>query len=166
MSQVIESIPSTPIAPVFQSRWGYHPCSREDFAMLKRLNRLAERAKRLAYAQWRWDRKTVNRGVRRERQTVGYKPLLTKWVRHENAVARPDAPLEWKKVYPWDTGGRRTGRGFWLKTDADLFMAMYRRARQPSPMPRDDFDFAPSVLSAARAMLVRLEAWEAARDAR
>jgi hypothetical protein len=123
--------------------------------MLKLLNALAERARRLAYAQHRYDRKTVNRGVRWERlkdadgRTAG-------WARRENAVTRPDCPLGWARR---DTYAG--GRGYVLDTPADRFVAMYRAARRPAaePVPA----FAPADMREAEAMLSGLERWAATR---
>jgi hypothetical protein len=51
----------------FQSRWGWHPCDYETFALLKRLHGLYWRALR-QYATWkRWRRKMPHNRVLRRR---------------------------------------------------------------------------------------------------
>jgi len=61
---------ATETAPaVHQSRWGYHPCSRETFRLLKRLHKHYWRAVR-AHAAWkRWERKSPHNRVIREAKT-------------------------------------------------------------------------------------------------
>lgn len=41
----------------FQSRWGYHPCGKELFLKLKKLNILAQKALRQMAVWERWNRK-------------------------------------------------------------------------------------------------------------
>jgi hypothetical protein len=49
-----------------QSRWGYHPCSYEDFMLLRALYRRFVEARR-NYHRWvRWDRKQPQNRVRRK----------------------------------------------------------------------------------------------------
>lgn len=47
---------------VFQSRWGWHPCSREDYLRYKALHKIAYREMRISRVHAAWERKTVHRG--------------------------------------------------------------------------------------------------------
>lgn len=51
---------STVTANVFESRWGYHPVSRETFLKLKTLHRRYWETVYAVARYVRWDRKTVN----------------------------------------------------------------------------------------------------------
>jgi hypothetical protein len=51
---------------VQRSKWGWHPCDRSTYLLLKKLNRLCEKAQRQHAAWHRWNRKAPhNRLVRR-----------------------------------------------------------------------------------------------------
>jgi hypothetical protein len=66
------------IPTVFRSRWGFHPCEYTTYRKLKLLNRVLERAVRLAHAWKRWSRKDPHNRVCRRRirdaagRTIGY----------------------------------------------------------------------------------------------
>jgi hypothetical protein len=63
--------------PVFESRWGFHPVSREVDKKLRFLNGIYQRALRMAASWRRWDRKDPSNRVHRPRirsngQVIGY----------------------------------------------------------------------------------------------
>jgi hypothetical protein len=70
------------VQPVFQCRWGFHPCDYSTYRKLKSLNLVYQKAVRLAQAWKRWKRKdphnrVVRRRLRNKRgQTIGYAPPL------------------------------------------------------------------------------------------
>src|SRR5438128_2125055 len=72
-----------------QSRWGYHPCSFEEFRALRQLWRLVLLRRRAVAAWQRWTAKMPHNRVKRERvrdaagRVVGYGPL----------VPLPESPL-------------------------------------------------------------------------
>jgi len=68
--------------PVYQSRWGFHPCDYQTYRKLKFLNLAFLKAVRQAHAWVRWKRKDPhNRVIRRRKrngngQAIGYeKPI-------------------------------------------------------------------------------------------
>jgi hypothetical protein len=71
-------------SPVYQSRWGFHPCDYQTYRKLKFLNLAYLKAVRQAHAWMRWKRKDPhNRVIRRRKrddkgQTIGHeKPIPT-----------------------------------------------------------------------------------------
>lgn len=48
------------MSTTYQSRWGHHPVSREDFLVLKALHKLYWESLRKAYRWQAWNRKTVH----------------------------------------------------------------------------------------------------------
>jgi hypothetical protein len=70
------------VQPVFQSRWGFHPCDYRTYRKLKFLNLVHQKAVRMAEAWKRWKRKdphnrVVRRRLRNEKgQTIGYAPPI------------------------------------------------------------------------------------------
>lgn len=145
---------TTPVvaASSFRSRWGYHACDYATYHKLKRLNHLVEQAKHQAAAHWRFDRKTVNQGVRfepicRDRRMVGRRRI-------DGAVARPECPLPYKLVLL----GRRPRPAI----DHDWVGALFRAARTPNPAPAAPLD--DGAVARAMALLERLGDWRAARS--
>lgn len=128
--------------PVFQSRWGFHPCDYAMFRKLKFLHLVYLRAVRLAHAWDRWKRKdphnrVIRRRLRNEQgQTIGY----------EEPVPLAEPPLcpifsrkEPQKVFV-DKKGVYFKEGFWDEaevTDDFQITADYATARRPMPRPEE-----------------------------
>lgn len=66
------------VSTTYRSRWGFHPCDYATYRKLKLLNRVHERAVRLAHSWDRWHRKDPHNRVCRRRirddqgRTIGY----------------------------------------------------------------------------------------------
>jgi hypothetical protein len=140
------------VAPsALPSRWGYHACDHATYLKLKRLNHLIEQAKHLAAAQWRFDRKTINQGVRFEPICQGGRRVGRR--RIDGAMPRPECPRPFTLVL---LGHRRRPA-----IDHDWVAELFRAARTPSPVPAAALDAA--ALARAMALLEMLEAWWAAK---
>jgi len=116
----------------FRSRCGYHACDYATYLKLKRLNHLIAQAKHLAAAQWRFDRKTVNQGVRfqpilRDGRKVGRR-------RVDGAIRRPQCPLPYTLVL---LGHRKRPA-----IDHNWVAELYGAAKTPSPVPVGPLDAA------------------------
>lgn len=101
----------------FQSRWGFHPCSREFFLKLKRLNILAQKALRQMAICDRWHRKEPQN----RRRFVGMKGSDRRdWKKREvSKCNRLYEPVPEPLYPPID------------KETIDLIAADYRNARYP-----------------------------------
>jgi hypothetical protein len=140
------------VAPsALPSRWAYHACDYATYLKLKRLNHLIEQAKHLAAAQWRFDRKAVNRGVRFEPICQGGRRVGRR--RIDGATLRPECPLPYTLVL---LGHRRRPA-----IDHDWVAELFCAARTPTPGPAAPLDAA--ALTRAMVLLEMVEAWWAAK---
>lgn len=97
------------VHPAFESKWGFHPVDREDFAILKALHKLYWETWRQAYARMRWGRKMPHNRVRynKLRNDAGQ---VTGYVMMGN-IAQPfcdDRVIDWTKstTFTTDNGAK------------------------------------------------------------
>jgi len=128
---------------VFQSRWGYHSVSREDFVILKALHRRYWRSVRLG-AEWtRWARKSPQNRVRRQRRTTqGPGRPHTELVSTETWLEPPLDPKVHDRGQAEDFKERPARSAMhwsWLKIPLPLALAHqdYHEARIPRRSPAE-----------------------------
>jgi hypothetical protein len=128
-------------ATVHQSRWGYHPCSQEDFKKLKQTHRALLRLHQDAKRYIRWANKTV---YRTEHPPIGaiIGDFLT-----ENGLHYSNLETDQEKCKKWfGLGFRRyKGRNLYLHILNEYRNARTPRATQeevrPLDLPPDLWDF-------------------------
>lgn len=120
---------------VFQSRWGYHPCSRETSKKLRFLNLVYQKALHLSAAWKRWEAKAPHnrvhrKPIRRDGQVVGYGDPVP-W--NEPAICPIFSEKITKKVVWHPTKGyNKDGTDYTYVETKDRFVpAAARQARTP-----------------------------------
>jgi len=88
---------------IFKSKWGYHPCDKETFQQLKKLNYWLLLAKKKAANWHRWNRKDKKYQIKTEPETC---PIFSE--------IRNLTDLKWG-VYTNKTMFNRTTHSFWIK---------------------------------------------------
>jgi hypothetical protein len=127
-------------ANVFQSRWGFHPVSREIDKKLRFLNTVYQRALRMAATWRRWERKAPHNRVTRPKvkdssgQVIGYGEP-TPW--NEPAICPIFTSKITKKVQWHPTlGYHKDGIDYtYVETHGEEILAAARQARTPCPTP-------------------------------
>lgn len=107
---------TTTISDVFQSKWGYHPVSREASKKLRTLNRVFQTALRLCGARQRWENKLPqNRIQKRAVRDGNGQKIGVEVVTDANGQPVPmpepqECPLFAEKSQ-WKSGWERTADG-------------------------------------------------------
>lgn len=115
--------------PVFQSKWGYHPCDKETFHKLRKLNYLAYLSRKAEIRYDRWAAKLPHNRIQKQ------------WVRNtkgQKIHAIPGAPIPEPKhgcVSLCAGEALNPKYRFLLTPLTDIIAADYRRARYPKPNP-------------------------------
>jgi hypothetical protein len=128
------------VPTAFRSRWGFHPCDYATYRKLRLLNRVYERAVRLAHAWDRWKRKDPhNRVTRRRLRDATGRPIC--YAEPAPLAEPPLCPLFSRKVQERrfvDKKGRCTPEGFLddkVVTDGPWIPTDYSAARRPVSDP-------------------------------
>jgi hypothetical protein len=125
-------------AQVFQSRWGFHPVSRETDKKLRFLNLVYQRALRMAASWRRWERKAPHNRVQcpkvrdANRNVIGYGDPVP-W--NEPAICPVFTSKITKKVQWHPTlGYHKDGIDYtYVETHGAEIQAVARQARTPYP---------------------------------
>lgn len=109
-------------AGVFQSRFGFHPCSKETSKKLRFLNGVHAKALHLEAAWERWNRKAPWNRIQKRyiRDEKGVK------IGKEIVLDANGKPAEWKEPQLCP---------FFDREDAQMILAASRQARMPQPTP-------------------------------
>jgi len=101
---------------VYESKWGFHPCNREIYAKLRKLNYWLLQAKKSASAYTRWFRKeeqnrVIRKKIRNEKgQVIGYEIIGPK---NEPKLHEPFCSFEVPKRVPGWRWTPRTHKTYW-----------------------------------------------------
>lgn len=134
---------------VYQSKWGYHPCSRETYRKLRFLNGVYQKALSMAEAYRRWERKAPHNRILKE--TVRDEQGIKRGKRPIVDAAGKPVPQPEPEICPvfsnkvvrkvnYDRDGSYSPNGVertFVETDGPYILAASRQARKPVATPEE-----------------------------